>query len=72
LRDSDLLRKVFDATVQRCMSGGLAGDEGFPSRMRNQSHISTRQYGRIVHGCRGGKDFSLSVPALLRWPRWKF
>jgi site-specific recombinase XerD len=32
----------------------------FPSRLRNQSHISTRQYARIVHGWieRAGLDSS--------------
>jgi transposase len=28
-RDSDLLRKVFETTVQRCMAEGLVGGEGF-------------------------------------------
>jgi transposase len=28
-RDSDLLRKVFEATVRRCMAEGLVGGEGF-------------------------------------------
>src|SRR6202162_2433878 len=28
-RDSDLLRKVFEATVRRCMTEGLVGGEGF-------------------------------------------
>lgn len=28
-RDSDLLRKVFETTVQRCLSEGLVGGEGF-------------------------------------------
>jgi IS5 family transposase len=28
-RDSDLLRKVFEMTVQRCLSEGLVGGEGF-------------------------------------------
>jgi transposase len=28
-RESDLLRKVFEATVQRCMAEGLVGGEGF-------------------------------------------
>src|SRR5215467_6485643 len=28
-RDSDLLRRVFETTVQRCMQAGLVGGEGF-------------------------------------------
>jgi transposase len=28
-RDSDLLREVFEATVQRCIDEGLVGGEGF-------------------------------------------
>jgi transposase len=28
-RDSDLLRKVFETTVQRCIAEGLVGGEGF-------------------------------------------
>src|SRR5690348_17400783 len=28
-RDSDLLRKVFETTVQRCIDEGLVGGEGF-------------------------------------------
>ncbi len=28
-RESDLLRKVFETTVQRCMAEGLVGGEGF-------------------------------------------
>ena len=29
IRDSDLLREVFELTVRRCMAEGLVGDEGF-------------------------------------------
>ena len=29
LRDSDLLRQLFEATVARCMAEGLVGGEGF-------------------------------------------
>ncbi len=28
-RDSDLLRKLFETTVQRCLEAGLVGGDGF-------------------------------------------
>jgi transposase len=47
-RDSDLLRKVFETTVQRCIAEGLVGGEGFAvdaSLIRADVSERTRVYG---------------------------
>src|SRR3546814_2290921 len=40
-RDSDLLRKLFEMTVSRCMAEGLVGGEGFA--VRSEEHTSELQ-----------------------------
>ena len=34
-RESDLLRKVFETTVRRCLAEGLVGGEGFAGRCQH-------------------------------------
>jgi transposase len=48
-RDSDLLRKLFEATVRRCMAEGIVGGQGFAvdaSMIRADAH---RQKGVAMH-----------------------
>jgi transposase len=63
-RDSDLLRKVFETTVRRCMVEGLVGGEGFAvdaSMIKADANRQRSVPGRRVAGSRGGKPCRAGV-----------
>jgi transposase len=51
LRDSDLLRQLFEARVRRCITEGLIGSDGFAV---DSSLIRARQTGRTLIPVRAG------------------
>src|SRR5215472_11007795 len=64
-RESDLLRKVFETTVQRCMAEGLVGGEGFAVDASMVKADANRQ--RTMPG-KSTWQFSM-IPPSVRQPR---